>query len=536
MSGLIHQFVFDSAYATPHAEAVAGQGKRLSYAQLAGELQTMAAALLSCGLARSERVAVYLDKRIEAVVALFGTAVAGGVFVPVNPVLKAEQVAHILADCNVRILVTSAERLTMLAPVLPRCADLHTVVLTGCAEDLPSLAGLPGLPKLHIVPWSGFLSHAGPAQPHRCIDGDMAAILYTSGSTGRPKGVVLSHRNLVAGARSVVQYLENTAHDRILALLPLSFDYGLSQLTTAFCCGAAAVLMNYLLPRDVVRMVEQERITGLAAVPPLWMQLAQQRWPQQTSLRYLTNSGGAMPRAVLQSLRQALPAARIFLMYGLTEAFRSTFLPPSELERRPDSIGRAIPGAEIMVVRPDGSLCDVDEPGELVHRGVHVSLGYWNDPQRTAERFRPVPAAPAELPLREIAVWSGDTVRMDADGFLYFIGRRDEMIKVSGYRVSPTEIEEVLHATGLVEEAAAFGVPHPVQGQAIVAAVVPGAGRAVSQAALLQECRLRLPAYMVPAHIELMRHALPRNPNGKIDRTALRKTCDAMFTTSPALS
>lgn len=530
VNGLIHQFVFDCARATPDEEALVDNGRRLSYAELARRLEQMASALLSAGLARGERVAVFLDKRIETVVALFGTSAAGGAFVPVNPLLKADQVAHILTDCNVRVLVTSTERLNMLLPVLPHCRDLHTVVVVGDVADLPALA------KLRAVRWEDFLSDICLTVPHQCIDSDMAAILYTSGSTGRPKGVVLSHRNLVAGAKSVVQYLENTASDRILAVLPLSFDYGLSQLTTAFCCGATAVLMNYLLPRDVVKVVEEERITGLAAVPPLWIQLVQQRWPRHTTLRYLTNSGGAMPRAVLESLRRTLPDARLFLMYGLTEAFRSTFLPPSELERRPDSIGRAIPGAEILVLRPDGSSCGVDEPGELVHRGVHVSLGYWNNPEKTAERFRPLPVVHAGLPLREIAVWSGDTVRKDAEGFLYFIGRRDEMIKVSGYRVSPTEVEEVLYATGLLAEVAVFGVPHPTLGQAIVAVGVPAAGQEVAAATLIQACRRHLPGYMVPSHIAFNRHALPRNANGKIDRQALQNQFNAMFSNSLALS
>lgn len=530
VNGLIHQFVFDTARVMPDAEALVDNGRRLSYAELARHLERMASALLSAGLARGERVAVFLDKRIETVVALFGAATAGGAFVPVNPLLKADQVAHILTDCNVRVLVTSTERLNMLLPVLPHCRDLHTVVVVGDVADLPALA------QLRVVRWEDFLSNSCLTVPHQCIDSDMAAILYTSGSTGRPKGVVLSHRNLVAGAKSVVQYLENTASDRILAVLPLSFDYGLSQLTTAFCCGATAVLMNYLLPRDVVKVVEEERITGLAAVPPLWIQLVQQRWPRHTTLRYLTNSGGAMPRSVLESLRRTLPDARLFLMYGLTEAFRSTFLPPSELERRPDSIGRAIPGAEILVLRPDGSSCGVDEPGELVHRGVHVALGYWNNPEKTAERFRPLPVVHAGLPLRELAVWSGDTVRMDAEGFLYFIGRRDEMIKVSGYRVSPTEVEEVLYATGLLAEVAVFGVPHPTLGQVIVAVGVPAAGQEVAAATLIQACRRHLPGYMVPSHIAFNRHALPRNANGKIDRQALQNQFNTMFSNSLALS
>jgi acyl-CoA synthetase (AMP-forming)/AMP-acid ligase II len=289
------------------------------------------------------------------------------------------------------------------------------------------------------------------------------------------------------------------------------------------------VLINHLFARDIVAMVASERITGLAAVPPLWAQLARLPWPADCTLRYLTNSGGAMPGATLAALRAALPRAQVFLMYGLTEAFRSTYLPPSELDRRPDSMGRAIPNAEVMVVRPDGTPCAPGEPGELVHRGALVSLGYWNDPVKTAERFRPAPGQDPALPLTEMAVWSGDTVRRDEEGFLYFVARTDDMIKVSGYRISPTEVEEIVYATGLVEEAVAFGVPHPELGQAVVLlAVAPSA----STAQLLKECQRHMPAYMVPAHIALHAQAFPRNPNGKIDRPALRASLLGLFTNS----
>jgi acyl-CoA synthetase (AMP-forming)/AMP-acid ligase II len=325
----------------------------------------------------------------------------------------------------------------------------------------------------------------------------------------------------------VASYLELTPRDRVLSVLPLSFDYGLSQLTTAFLAGATAVLMNYLFPRDIVKAVQDERITGLAAVPPLWIQLAALPWPDDCPLRYLTNSGGAMPRATVDALRRVLPDAQLFLMYGLTEAFRSTYLPPSELARRPDSIGRAIPNAQVMVVRPDGTPCAPGEPGELVHRGALVSLGYWNDPAKTAERFRPAPGQDPALPLTEMAVWSGDTVRMDEEGYLYFIGRSDDMIKVSGYRVSPTEVEEAVHATGLALEAAAFGVPHPALGQAIVLLAVLRDG--VTPADLLKECQRRLPAWMVPAHVAPHDGQFPRNPNGKIDRNLLRQSYSTMF-------
>ena len=437
-----------------------------------------------------------------------------------------------MKDCNVRILVTTPERLELLRPVLASCHDLRTLVICGDAQP----AAVDGMSMAH---WSERISAAEIAA-HRAIDGDMAAILYTSGSTGRPKGVVLSHRNLVAGAASVSQYLENHSGDRILSVLPLSFDYGLNQLTSAFRVGACAVLLNYLFPRDVLRLVEKEKITGLAAVPPLWVQLAQLDWPVgiDEHLRYITNSGGAMPTATLAALRSKLPKMKPYLMYGLTEAFRSTYLPPEEVDRRPESMGKAIPNAEIMVVREDGTPCAPGEPGELVHRGVHVALGYWNDPEKTAERFRPAPGQLAGLPIPELAVWSGDTVKMDDEGFLYFVGRRDEMIKTSGYRVSPTEVEEVVYATELVTEVAALGVAHPVLGQAVVLVVYgvfpspqPSSqrGEGVSEQ-LLTACKQQLPAFMVPAQIVLRETPLPRNPNGKIDRKALALEHQQLFT------
>jgi acyl-CoA ligase (AMP-forming) (exosortase A-associated) len=521
MSELVHDSIFRSARRTPAAPALAYGALRLDYAALAQAVTDASQTLLGAGIGRAERVAVYLEKRIENVAACFGATAAGAVFVPVNPLLKAEQVAYILRDCNVRILVTSAERLRLLAPVLTACPDLRTVLVVGAGAELPELTGVA------VLAWQ---PGAGERTAHAVIDTDMAAILYTSGSTGNPKGVVLSHRNMVAGAASVASYLELTPEDRILSVLPLSFDYGLSQLTTAFHVGASVVLINYLFPRDIVKAVADERITGLAAVPPLWIQLSQLEWPDDCTLRYLTNSGGAMPRPTVAALRAVLPRASLFLMYGLTEAFRSTYLPPSELERRPDSMGRAIPNAEVLVVRPDGTLCEPDEPGELVHRGALVAMGYWNDPVKTAERFRPAPGQDPALPLREIAVWSGDTVRRDADGFLYFIGRSDDMIKVSGYRISPTEIEEVVHATGLAAEVAAFGVPHPVLGHAIV---VLALGDGLTSAALLKECQRRLPAYMVPAHIDIREQAFPRNPNGKIDRNLLRQSYLTLFESTP---
>ena len=535
-SYLVHDFIFSSAARAPHAEALVDGARRLDYAQLAALTRRTCAALRARGARRGERVAVYMEKNIEHVAALFGAAAAGMVFVPVNPLLKPEQVAYILRDCDVRVLVTSADRLRQLAPSLGGCDSLHSVLALGAARA----AAVADIGQIAVLDWDAALAEADAIEAEavlparRVTDSDVAAILYTSGSTGQPKGVVLSHRNLVAGAASVASYLGNSAADRILAVLPLSFDYGLSQLTTAFLSGACAVLINHLLPRDVLSAVAAERITGLAGVPPLWIQLAALDWPADCSLRYLTNSGGAMPRATLDQLRAKLPAATPYLMYGLTEAFRSTFLPPAELDRRPDSMGKAIPNAEVLVLRPDGSECAPGEPGELVHRGPLVSLGYWNDAARTAERFKPYRSPLTGLMLPEMAVWSGDTVRRDEDGFLYFISRADEMIKTSGYRVSPGEVEAVLYAQGEVAEAAALGVPHPTLGQAIVVVVAVRAGRALDEARLLAALKPHLPNYMLPHKIVLADAGLPRNANGKIDRKLLATQYLGSFTATAA--
>jgi acyl-CoA ligase (AMP-forming) (exosortase A-associated) len=508
----------------PAAVAIVHRRQAFCYEDLAAQTQAAAQGLRRLGLSRLERVAVYLPKRPETVVALFSTSLAGGVFVPVNPLLKAEQVSHILCDCNARVLVTSHERAARLEPVLSQCHDLCFLVLVDSVNN-----DLPHLHHIETLSWQSLCTVPYPPAS-RNIDMDMAAILYTSGSTGKPKGVVLSHRNMLTGAHSVAEYLGNHAADRLLAVLPLSFDAGLSQLTTAFVAGARAVLMDYLLARDVITTVVQEGITGLTGVPSLWVQLARLPWPAaaQDSLRYVANTGGHLPRAALDALRRALPDTRPFLMYGLTEAFRSTYLPPEEVDRRPDSIGKAIPNAEVMVVREDGSPCAPGEPGELVHRGSLVALGYWNDPDKTAQRFRPAPGQPPGQPLPEIAVWSGDTVRMDEDGFLYFIGRQDDMIKTSGYRISPTEVEEILYASGLVAEAAALGIPHPVLGQAVVAVVKPLREESFDIMAVLAHCKRHLPNFMVPLRI-IPRAALPRNPNGKLDRRELANKLQTLF-------
>jgi acyl-CoA ligase (AMP-forming) (exosortase A-associated) len=510
----LHHLLEYSARTAPDAPALSYRGETLSYTETWQATLAAAGRLAALGLRRGDRIAIYLEKRFETVVAMFAASVTGAVFVPVNPVLKAHQVHHILVDSGARFLVTSADRHQLLADALPASA-VEVLLVVGQPE--PEV--VDASPSVRA--WTA--AEPSPSPIPRSVDVDPAAILYTSGSTGRPKGVVLSHRNLVVGAESVSSYLGNRADDVILSVLPLSFDAGLSQVTTAFAAGAHLVLMNYLLANDVPRLCAQYGVTGLTCVPPLWHQLVEAHWPDDAtrSLRYFANTGGRMPRATLDRLRALFPAALPYLMYGLTEAFRSTYLDPAEVDRRPDSIGKAIPNAEILVLRPDGTPCGPGEEGELVHRGALVALGYWNDPERTAERYRPVPRPAGQGVVgEELAVWSGDTVVADEDGFLYFVGRKDEMIKTSGYRVSPTEIEEAAYATGLVRDVVAVGVDDARLGQRIVLVAAP-VGDELDVGALVAALRRELPLYMVPTAVET-RTELPRSPNGKFDRNRIK--------------
>jgi acyl-CoA ligase (AMP-forming) (exosortase A-associated) len=512
----------------PDRPALTHRSVTVGYAELADRVARVAAGLHARGVRRGDRVAVYAEKRVETVVAMLAVSAAGAVLVPLNPAFLERQVRHVVADCGPRVVITTAERR----------GTVHAALTSGDTAGGGPADGTHG-PDVRVIAigtaeWDELAATEPAPVPdaEAVIDQDIAAILYTSGSTGGPKGVVLSHRNLLAGAASVAGYLRHTADDVVLAVLPLSFDAGFSQLTTALIAGAHVVLVNYLRPGEVVRLCAAHRVTALTCVPPLWLQLAAHEWPAEAtaSLRYFANTGGRMPRATLASLRRIFPEAAPYLMYGLTEAFRSTYLDPGLAGLHPDSIGKAIPNAEILVVRQDGTPCEPGEPGELVHRGALVALGYWNDPERTAERFRPVPGpAPAGRP--ETAVWSGDTVYRDTDGYLYFTGRADDMIKTSGYRVSPTEVEEAAYATGLVAEAVALGVPDDRLGEQIVLIVSvrgPGPDEAVLLAALARE----IPAYMLPRRVEVLPE-LPRSVNGKFDRVELRR---AVRRTSEELS
>lgn len=511
---LLHDLFDASAERFPKNEALRSRGNTITYADLQRRSHSLAAALRSQGVGRGDRVAVYLQNRAIVIETALACSRLGAIFVPVNPLLKARQLEYVLNDAGAIALIASQTAAVLVEDSIPRCPTISTVVWCDAAQvDGDALR------------YDQLVAHdtrvQGPA-----IEADPAALLYTSGSTGRPKGVVVSHRNLVAGALTVSSYLKNTSSDRILVALPLSFDYGLSQVTTAFAVGACAILTNFSLPAALLQDMVTERVTALAGVPTMWMHLAAAEWPASVvqSLRYITNSGGALPMSVIKNLQSRLPNTQVFCMYGLTEAFRSTYLEPSQLERHLGSIGKAIPGQEILVIDAEGKECEPGEVGELVHRGSLVTLGYWNDAELTRQRFKPLPKRLSQLMRDEIAVWSGDLVKADAQGFLYFIGRRDNLIKSSGYRISPSEVEEVIAELPMVVESAVVGVPDEGLGQRVVAAVVvaPNAPADVVEV-IRHHCRVQLPAYMVPAEVHLMSQ-LPRNANGKCDRGALAAT------------
>jgi len=519
MDFLLHHMLETSASRNAGKEALVHGDERLTYGEVEARVHGLAAGLRNAGLKRSDRVGIYLDASVVQVLSIFAVSKAGAVFVPANAVLVPEQVAHIGRDCGIAALITSSSRLESLLPVLPSIPSLRFLVLVGASEK-PEIS-LPAY-DFQTMCESG----SDGAWKDWGISKDLAAILYTSGSTGKPKGVMLSHANLISGASIVSSYLEISSSDRILAVLPFSFDAGLNQLTTAFQKGATLVLINFVFAKQIVDTLVREGITGLAGVPTVWSLLAQPNSTLQKNappaLRYITNTGGAMPQNVLHALRKALPKTKVVLMYGLTEAFRSTYLPPEELDRRPTSMGKAIPDTEILVLNNQGQPCKPDEVGELVHRGPTVSMGYWGNREATDRVLRPNPLLPPELGDVERVCYSGDWVRMDEEGFLYYVGRRDAMIKSSGIRISPTEVEEVVFQTGKVRHAAAIGVPDEMSGQLVKIFVVGRNGESVDTDALLAFCEENMPRHMVPKFIEVL-DELPTTSSGKIDYPALRR-------------
>ena len=505
MTGTLWDLLGDRLPARAGHVAAIDAGRSITYAGLAGEAGRVAAWLRAAGVAPGERVIVHLRKGIDEVAAMWGATLAGAVVVNVNTQWTPAQLAYVADDCRAVAAILSAPALAALRRVgLPGTVRHWLVQGTG-AEGVAARAGLPA---------------AMPA-PQPVDPASLAMIIYTSGSTGRPKGVMLSHANIVTGAEAVAEYLGLGEDDRLLSVLPYSFDAGLNQLTTMLLKGGTVVHQPVTMPAEVVRMARDHAVTGIAGVPPLWHQVVRYLLDAPAplpALRRVTNTGGKIAQAVLERMPEAFPGADIVLMYGLTEAFRSTWLPPARFRAKMGSIGQAIPRAQVFLITPDGRVAGPGEQGELVHAGPLVSMGYWERPEVTAARIRPCPAL-APLIGDAPVVWSGDLVRMDADGDLWFVGRMDDMIKTMGFRLSPTEVEDIAAASGLVADVVAFALPDEDRGQAVAlaAAFLPGG----DAAALMAHCRRAMPPYMVPLHIQPWDGAMPRTASGKLDRPAI---------------
>ena len=508
----VEDFLERSASRFPEKTALVCEGRRLSYRWVEESSSRLAHGLIGAGCERGDRVAVCLDNSVDAVLAAFAVVKAGAVLVLVNPVVKGEKLAYLLNDSGAKILVTSGRTIGNFRPWLAKAGALETVVASG--EDASVRNG-----RHRVVGLSKLLADREESvrpPPKRCIDLDVAAIIYTSGTTGRPKGVVLSHFNMVAAATSVVEYLRNTADDVILNVLPLSFSYGLYQVLTAFMVGATVVLeRSFAYPHAVLQRLMEERATGVAIVPTISAVLQQldvsaYRFP---ALRYVTNAGAALPPQHLPRLQELFPQAQIYLMYGLTECKRVSYLPPDQVKIRPDSVGKAMPNVEAYVVDEKGMRLPAGEVGELVVRGSNVMRGYWNLPEESAKALRPGPDG-------ERVLYTGDLFRMDGEGYLYFVGRKDDIIKTRGEKVSPAEVESALCRLEGVSMAAVVGVPDPILGTAVKAFLTLRPGVALTEKDVRRHCASCLEDFMVPKVLEF-RETLPRTASGKIDKREL---------------
>jgi len=491
----------------PDKVAIDDRDALTTYSALRAHAAGVARELTEAGIAAGDRVGIWMDRSAACVAAFFGVLAAGGVAIIINETLRPRQVEHILAHSTASLLLTNDEML----------ARQNRPPTT--AAKIMDIASVPVRSEFVPVPRVGR---------------DYAQIIYTSGSTGLPKGVTWMHANLWAGTHAVVHYVGVTERDRLASLLPFSFDYGFNQLLCAVHTGATLVIERSPVPQQIATTLRTREVTVLACVPALWLPLIAapefRREPIPT-LRAMTNTGGRIPTEGVRDLRRLQPQARLYLMYGLTEAFRGTYLPPDEVDAHPDSMGRAIPGSEVFVLREDGTLCDDDEVGELVQRGATVAAGYWNDPQTTAKVYRPNPLRPAGAPDDERVVYSGDLVRRDPDGRLYYIGRRDRVIKTLGMRVSPDEIADVLYASGHVTEGIIGTEEDEVRGTRIVAYVVLKPESTLP--ALVSFCRRELPRHMQPARCEVLAH-IPRTSSGKFDLRAAQESLATSRSTQSA--
>ncbi|MEP0324289.1 class I adenylate-forming enzyme family protein [Bauldia litoralis] len=507
----VEQFLRNSARRLPDKEALVAGTTRLSYAELDLMSDRLAAALLARGIAQGDRVVIFTDNCFEAVVSIFAVLKAGAVFVPINPSTKADKLAYVLENCRAAALVTQGRLAATAALAMVSAPSVNFLALIGGKG--PAAAG--------ALSFEEAVTDETPVSlPAPGITLDLAMLVYTSGSTGFPKGVMMTHQNVVAAAGSITTYLESREDDVILGVLPISFDYGLYQVLMAAMVGATLVLeKSFAFPQAILNRMSEERVTGLPLVPTMAAIILQMRDLEPGSfphLRYVTNTAAALPPSHIARLQALFPSARIFSMYGLTECKRCTYLPPEELARRPDSVGIAIPGTQAYVADDEGKPVAPGVIGELMIRGPHVMRGYWENPEATDRALRPGPY-PWEKELR-----TGDFFRADADGFLYFIGRMDDIIKTRGEKVSPKEVENVLYALPGIAEAVVVGVADPILGHALKAVIALSPGAALSERDILRHCSTGLEDFMVPKFIEF-RDALPKTDSGKISRRLIEE-------------
>jgi len=503
----VYRLLADNLGPRPDKTALIDAARSVTYAELSAEADRIANWLAAQGVASGDRVIVQLRKSIDEVAALFGVWKIGAVAVLANNLLAPAQVLYMAGDCR------------------PSAWVLGDTAATLCAErpDIPALAHAGPRAKLpqHVMRLADLPGDLPPAPEAKPDPQSLAMIIYTSGSTGRPKGVMLSHRNIRVGAASVVEYLGLGEADRLLSVLAYSFDAGLNQLTTMMMTGGTVVHQPVTMPAEVIRVAEAQRVTTIAGVPPLWNQVVRYLadMPRDLpDLRRITNTGGKIPPDILALMPKVFPGVDIYLMYGLTEAFRATFLPPDRYAAKMGSIGRAIPNAQIHVIRQGEGVAGPGQQGELVQGGPLVSLGYWEQPELTAQKIRPCPEL-ADILGDAPVVYSGDIVRVDEDGDLWFVSRGDEMIKTQGFRVSPTEVEDVVSSSGMASDIVAFGVEDHDRGQVIhVAATLLGDA---CPDGLIGHCRAVMPSYMVPQRIHSWHGPMPRTPSGKLDRPAI---------------
>jgi long-chain acyl-CoA synthetase len=525
---LVHDLLVAAARRTPDAPAAFAGDTSVSFSALDDTSDGLAATLQAGGLRRGDRVAVMADNSAEVVAAVFAVAKAGGVFVVVNPTTKADKLAYMLDDCGVSVLVVHKRLAKVARTALADSPTVHTVVWIDGVPDqpaTPATTSAPSRPSTHDGPggptevsFDAAAASGGAPRDPGLIDADLASIIYTSGSTGRPKGVMLTHRNVHHNAWSISTYLGLREGDVIACLLPLSFDYGLFQVFMAARVGATVLLeRSFAYPYEVLQRIAAHRVTVLPGVPTMFatiLQMSPLDGLDLSSVRMLTNTAAALPPAHIRRLGDAFPSAQVFSMYGLTECTRVSYLDPARIDDKITSVGVAMPNTEVYVVDDGGRRVAPNVTGELVVRGASVMRGYWAKPDETAQMLREGEIA------GELVLHTGDQFTIDDEGFLYFVGRTDDVFKCKGEKISPKEVEHVLYELDDVAEAAVVGVPDELDGMAVKAVVALRAGSALTAEHVRRHCRARLENYMVPRHVEL-RDELPKTESGKIRRAAL---------------